>query len=987
MNPKTYLLNISWSIFFLVLLSACTKEVDDEIYTLDKRESLSFEESVQKNNIENVEIESVLTIDGLKNLEVVANAKFMQLELGLPIVQGAVGSFQITNNAPKDGFEVGKTYITWMVVDSENNKSTSVQTVVVLAQSNEESVIAPVSASNNQNTTDPASMVNPSIDPVVSQENQNNPTTPVVNNPGTTVSVLPVEDPTPPVVMTQPLTAEDLQDLTIELTGEFTIPVLPPPKILGGVSPISISNDVPESGFAVGSHNVTWQVIDAKGATLSLVQVIHLLSKCDANARFFKENVWPVLNNKCIMCHNLEGSRTPFNLLPEIDPDFAATNYSMFEMISKKKDLAGLSMFLVKPTNINNDHGGGTVLKPDSVEISHISTMVDRLQSCAAPEPVIEVNPLVLLTLEQTLRKASLVLVGRIPSEQELVALNGEVEPAQKQQVFLQLIDNMMTESAFIENVKIIFNDKLLTNTYASGARGLGLALNAFDNKKYFDNATLETQGYDKADRGLIRSNAGYGVAMSAIELIAYIVENDKPFTEILTADYVMVNPYSATIFGANIVDNPDFSFTYGDVAGSKEKTSFIPTTLIDKDLRAIPHAGVLSTLPFLSRFPSTSTNLNRKRAATIFKIFLDTDIEGLASRTALDLDNVIGEFPTLEDPQCKACHDVMDPVAGLLKNWTNGGEYRGDYAKWGDTKLPPEMLSPGFSKVLEDALPSEFSDKALVWLAQRIAADNRFAISITKLALSALVGQKELNDVELLERLKSTFIDSNYNFKELVKSVVLTEYFRADAYVPSVNLVNLDQLGSAHLLTPEQLNAKVISVTGGYEWKSPSNKKLTDRDTYNILYGGIDSQNIITRTAAPTGIMAAIQERLAFQTSCETTPLDFSKPAIERVYYKLVEITDLPADPASALKIKENIQFLFSHILGELHAIDSVEVLEVFNLFAAAIEGSSGDAIPSKCRAGLSASDPIIVDENKTVRAWMAVLSYLYLDYKFLYQ
>ena len=33
------------------------------------------------------------------------------------------------------------------------------------------------------------------------------------------------------------------------------------------------------------------------------------------------------------------------------------------------------------------------------------------------------------------------------------------------------------------------------------------------------------------------------------LELIAYVVENDKPYTEILTADYTMVTPLTADTF------------------------------------------------------------------------------------------------------------------------------------------------------------------------------------------------------------------------------------------------------------------------------------------------------------------------------------------------------------------------------------------------------------------------------------------------------
>ena len=35
------------------------------------------------------------------------------------------------------------------------------------------------------------------------------------------------------------------------------------------------------------------------------------------------------------------------------------------------------------------------------------------------------------------------------------------------------------------------------------------------------------------------------GVAREPLELIAYVVMNDRPYTEVLTADYTMVNAFS----------------------------------------------------------------------------------------------------------------------------------------------------------------------------------------------------------------------------------------------------------------------------------------------------------------------------------------------------------------------------------------------------------------------------------------------------------
>ena len=47
------------------------------------------------------------------------------------------------------------------------------------------------------------------------------------------------------------------------------------------------------------------------------------------------------------------------------------------------------------------------------------------------------------------------------------------------------------------------------------------------------------------------RSGVNYGAGRAAVELIAHVVESDRPYTEILTADYVMANPPAAEAYGA----------------------------------------------------------------------------------------------------------------------------------------------------------------------------------------------------------------------------------------------------------------------------------------------------------------------------------------------------------------------------------------------------------------------------------------------------
>lgn len=92
------------------------------------------------------------------------------------------------------------------------------------------------------------------------------------------------------------------------------------------------------------------------------------------------------------------------------------------------------------------------------------------------------------------------------------------------------------------------------------------------------------------------------------------------------------------------------------------------------------PHAGILNTTAFLTRYPTTATNRNRARSRWTHYHFLGTDIEQSAPRTT-DPDALADtNNPTLYNPNCTVCHTVMDPVAGTFQNWDERGFYKSAY-------------------------------------------------------------------------------------------------------------------------------------------------------------------------------------------------------------------------------------------------------------------------------------------------------------------
>ena len=125
-----------------------------------------------------------------------------------------------------------------------------------------------------------------------------------------------------------------------------------------------------------------------------------------------------------------------------------------------------------------------------------------------------------------------------------------------------------------------------------------------------------------------------WGIARAPLELIAHIVEEDRNYQEVVTADYMMVN-YKSNEFlnaGASFDSEDPTVFKPGQNNGQIIRDELLVSEFTQKYGVNIfsygpsvyyPTAGVLNTHAFLNRYPSTETNRNRARARwTYLQVF-----------------------------------------------------------------------------------------------------------------------------------------------------------------------------------------------------------------------------------------------------------------------------------------------------------------------------------------------------------------------------
>jgi hypothetical protein len=644
---------------------------------------------------------------------------------------------------------------------------------------------------------------------------------------------------------------------------------------------------------------------------------------------------------------------------------------------------------------------------------------------------------------QQTLRSASIQLAGRLPDATEIALVDEQQETG-----LLSALDRIMMEDEFYDRLIEIFNDVFLTDKYVSANDSDG-GIQLLDNddypNRYWFNDVYADDGTDTTNdnRNCARRLANDAVAREGLELINYLVRNDLPIKGLVNADYMMVNWYSQQVYDAELIDpaaefavlpesqNPclPYSTSYSNATLRHDPMDFKPAR-ITKQLeytRGIPHAGILTSAMFLNRFPTTVTNRNRHRSYKVYDIFLDTDILAIEGSRPTDDDELSSPTPTLDNPACYTCHTVMDPVASAFQHWTDRGQlipsnHQSNRNPW----QASDIEAPGLgTQKLPLSGPDGAFNNMLQWLGNEIASDSKFQRAIARHLYEGLVGQKllpapgsEASEADITAyNAQRAFINSvgqnmasnNWNLKAAVKTIILSPYYRAQN-VDAEKVVSADHIGSSRLLSPEMLQRK-LRATMGFDWYQLRNNQQNNR----IMYGGIDSDSVTDRITEPSGLMIAMQERMAIEMACRGVAFDFSKPQAQRKIFIHVEPDTEPlasngsevADNINA--IKQNIQYLHRSLLSEELATDSEELNHSYQLFLTTLQtgqtmlASPGDYAPSpsvwlpwNCRArwdranydqALPEEQRIERDDNYIIRAWMAVITYLLSDYRFVYE
>jgi len=779
------------------------------------------------------------------------------------------------------------------------------------------------------------------------------------------------------------------------------------------------------------------------------------------------EQVEPILLQRCLSCH-VEGGQAPsaganFRLRRLSDATHTDFNFANLDALITER---GAPYVLSK--TVGSAHGGGSVLDAfgnDYKLLSQFAAAVEN-RSCASLSPKSKTNDLEKIWSATTrdsdqriLRRAAIVLARRLPTE-------AEVNNLREQRSSLEsLIFELMGGPGFHDFLVTGANDQLHMLGFVDG----GLFPVELWEVDWPEVIRIKGELYDALGFEQAHLDAAYqlgraqaiGHSTAPLELIAHVVENERSYKEVLTAEYTMVTPLTADLFNSEVDwdqtvvydgkirtfhfifkpgknrGQPNFnhpfsgrvcipSLSQGDLCGPDQYTPL-----------ERPHAGVLTTLAYLQRYPTTETNRNRARARWAYQFFLGVDIEASASRTTDPAALADQDNPTLKNPACTVCHKSLDPVAGAFQNYNELGVFRYDQ---GRDSLPwlykhPEdpfeetgyregdlwfrdMREPGFN-----GLTVPDADRSLAWLGEKIADDPRFPVGTVEFWWGAVMGQPFLRapedpslpyyDAKLaafnlqrreIKRLAEVFVSANYRLKPLLVEMVTSKWFTHTESGEDNNLTVSEmleelRLGSVRRLTPEELAAKTESLTGivlGSHPVPPTNGYGEGfygegmLHAQRTLYGGIDSYKVKTRQRSPTALSAIVADNHATTLACTIEELDVGTADGHRILLNGIEnITSRPKDDRAT---REVLQRLYSQLHGRDYEFNSPEIDFLIDL-ATETHDSGYTVCPaqeddwvSRIRKSMQ-EQGYWVDGGHRNHAWRMVLNYLFSHFDYLYE
>ncbi|MEQ1501502.1 MAG: DUF1585 domain-containing protein [Myxococcota bacterium] len=537
------------------------------------------------------------------------------------------------------------------------------------------------------------------------------------------------------------------------------------------------------------------------------------------------------------------------------------------------------------------------------------------------------------LSPEEHAIRASLALRGLRPTDAELAEV--AADPAAVD----ALIDRWLGSPEFARTIREMHGEQLLVRNDANSGNRLPQLgpLAAWNQSQIYASMSDEP-----------------------LKLIEKVVTEGRPYTEIVTADWMMTDEIVSAAFG------PAF-----DPDG--------PAWQVSHWTDGRPHAGILSSSQIWRRHLSNANNFHRARANLVISGFLlceeiahrPVDFAGVSLPITSDSSDVANALMT--EPTCVNCHQSLDPLASTLWGFKRNmfSTVIKDAYEHGCTHTPiPGPPEDGVNYVDDGCYPVRFynPENEVLWqafglrapgyygtpvhdladLGHRVAEDPRF----TTCAIERFVSyfdQVPVEEVpqEVVDQLRPTFEASNLDARELVRAIVSSDAFRARSSPPDGPWVP-----GMMTLRPEQLSPVLDQLLGFAYLEAPDRDKgrkcrpfcygtvdlvTTEDFGYQSLLGGADAKYhpVPIHTATPLRTLAI--DRITAEAAGYTVLTDLGNP--DRASRRL--LTEVDGTETSGPAVRAQLAKLHAALLDE--PVDDAELDATVALFDGEI-GRSGD-------------------------------------------
>ena len=407
-------------------------------------------------------------------------------------------------------------------------------------------------------------------------------------------------------------------------------------------------------------------------------------------------------------------------------------------------------------------------------------------------------------------------------------------------------------------------------------------------------NDTLHTavwfEGYSRF--GDLDFETWSSMGQEPLQLVAAIIAEDRPFSELVTATELPANNALATAWG--------LSRAAGD--------GWTAATATD----GRPMAGLLSSTSVWNRYNADITNRNRARAnflarALLCADFLDREVSFDFALSAEALAQM--ETTAQTEPTCLSCHAALDPLAAFLGGYTERSQeepleqyrqYSPYTAQWYAAWTSPAYYGhPGAD---------------LVDLGAMIAADPRFSTCAARRFAEGLLGGPA--DDDWVQGLGDDLRGHDLLIRPLLADITDGAAYRA----PDERMLTTEQLASS--LT-EALG--LTTPSGESEGLNP----LYWSPERRVMGGGTDDDTVLQRNRTPGVGVLALQRWAAAQVVPTALATDVARD--DRVLYTLVDPTD--ADPAEET-VRRQLAAWYVRVLSHPVSPTDDEVTALYTLW-----------------------------------------------------